>query len=449
MENQTNTLGRTVESVLARANDNLGNFDVFLTAIYDAVALIDGTVTTKNIHKHAPVLVAAAKKIAELADTLKSNSYNELRWTLTNLAINYLLLVAESLERKHKVAEAKDLVEGLVYEYTRRLADWNEEFAPDRRILGRLAWNEHSAPNLNCNREAAVERITKFHKEREKLVRKIERNIEHSEYLRRQMETLIGSGERLFEMDMGADILRLRAETPYSFKTMRRWVLAAEQYAASIDTKDLSEANINKSARVITVHHLAEAMVKSLLAYCYVEYWKTGPGYRNFEVLGHNAIGYAEAVNEDNWDFFAPLATCKVHEKLDEESARALRLLNKYADTALAYAMCLDAQMRVLPQRQQPPQFKHVRVPKPQQAELLTPAEIPTIGDFCESLKTQAEARDFHVSRTGDDKREDAWYFKRSRAPRTYPKQRLIGFDRLRGGNSQKGKKRSTTQAVA
>lgn len=449
MENQTNTLGRTVESVLARATDSLGNFDVFLTAIYDAVKLIDGAVTTKNAHKHAPLLVATAQKIAELADTLKSHSYNELRWTLTNLSINYLMVVVEALERKNKQAEAKALVEGLVYELSTRITKWDEEFAPERRILGRLGWQEHSAPKLTCNREAAVERIHTFHEARAILVRKIERNIAHSEYLRREMQSLIDSGQRMFEMDMGGDILRLRAETPYSFKTMKRWVLAAERYAASIDTKDLSEANINKSARVINVHHLAEAMVKSLLAYCYVEYWKSGPGYRNFEVLGHNALGYAEAVYEDNWDFFAPLATCKAHEKLDEESARDLRLLNKYADAALGYAMCLDVQMRVLPQRQQPPQFKHVRVAKPEQPEELKPAEIPSIGAFCESLKTQAEAREFHIGTTGDNKREDAWLgIGRSRGPRIYPKQRLIGFDRLRGGSSHKGKKRRTKPAA-
>lgn len=443
MDNTTNTLGRTVESVLARAQASLGNFDTFLTAIYDAVALIDASLTADNVIEHAPVLVATAKKIAELADTLKSNSYNELRWTLTNLAINYLMLVVEALENsttQGKGDEAKALAEGLVYEYTARLTRWDEEFPPCARILGRLAWSGYTAPKLVADRESAAERTTKFHEARQKLVRKIERNLEHSEYLRREMQSLIDSCERLFEIDMGDDIVRLRAETPYSIRSARSWVLAAQKFAEGIDKNDLSEGNINKSARAITAHHLAEAQVKSLLAYCYVEYWKSGPGYRNFEVLGHNALAYAEAVYEDNWDYFAPLALCKLNEKLADDVAADVRRLNKYADAALAYAMCLDAQMRILPERQQPPVFKSVRVAKVEQE--LKPAEFPSVGAFVESLKTQADARDFHITTIGDNKREDAWLSSRGigcwKAPRIYPKQRLTGFDRVRGGNSHK-----------
>lgn len=439
MDNTSNTLGRTIESVLQRANENAGSFGPFLTAIYDAVALIDQSVKRKTIVKNAPALVAAAKGIATLADTLRSNSYNELRWTLTNISINYLMLVVEGLERAHKVDEAKALFEGVTYEYAKRLTNWDEDFVPSSRILKEFSWQTHVGPQLTCDRESARKRITEYHEARQKRVKKIERNLEHSEFLRREMQQLIASCERMFEWDMGDEIVRLRAETPYAIRTAKSWVLAAQKFAEGIDRQDVSDANIAKSARVISAHHLAEAQVKCALASAYVEYWKTGSGYRNFEVLGTNALAWAETMEEGNWDYFAPLVFCRMHEKLDEETEKEVRHMSRCADTALAYAMCLDAQMRVLPLRQQPEKFNQVRVAKDEVE--VKPAEFPTVGEWAEkTLKSQKDIRDWHVPNTGDDKREDAWLGRGKK--RNYPKQRLIGFDSLRGGSSHKSKSR-------
>lgn len=278
----------------------------------------------------------------------------------------------------------------------------------------------------------------------EKMLAEIAGNISLAKHVLSESESLRNSALHQFEISSNTHILRLRPETPYCFKTAASWLAAGKQYIGEIDHATAHQSILNRSKRAIVVANLVAARVKAALASAYVEYWKGAKAMKNYEVLAHQAMAYAEACCGDNWTYFAPLVLIRPDEPLSERSAANLRLLMDYGNASFAYATCLHAQMLVAPVRKQLPQFTPVEVERTDGEDaVIEPAAFPPVRAYNieQPGVSQEEIASQHGLFTGWDLREDAW-LRIGQSSHIYPKQRLVGFARNRSGKSHKRSKK-------
>ncbi len=123
------------------------------------------------------------------------------------------------------------------------------------------------------------------------------------------------------------------------------WTATGRKYIEEFDQPESTETAVNRSKRVVYICHLALARVKACLAHLYVDHWKGAKGLRQFEVLGEQAIAYAQMINGYNWLYYSPLVLIRPEEPLCHEAKQYVAKLLGYGDAALAYALCLHTQM--------------------------------------------------------------------------------------------------------
>lgn len=248
------------------------------------------------------------------------------------------------------------------------------------------------------------------------------------------IETAIRRAAMLFTVELMRGHLKLRdAVEPLSMRQARGTILACGSYAEAM-TADGADGEINVSKRKVQVARLFHSYALACVAEAYVDYWRDEPGYKNFQVLGHQALAYAGAVKGDNWEFFAPPLFFRPHEPLLAESESNLNYLERYAQAALGFAQALHGQMMVLPKRERRVPFEPVLLTD-EEKQQMTPIFITVkIADAeLQERFTQERLLELHREDTRD------WLMRESAYGRpvhrsTNPMQRMAGFTRKRGG---------------
>lgn len=257
-------------------------------------------------------------------------------------------------------------------------------------------------------------------------------NIKDAETVLDDAAQLVRITRVLFELELGDEVIRYRPELPGEFKEADSMILFGRNRITTTSIDD-SPVSANRTRRLWLMAELIRAYVRAKMADVYVEYWRESKGLKHFGVLAHQATAFALAVHFDNWDYFAPLVFVAEDEPITDENKQHLCWLVDHGQAALAYALCLNAQMNVLPGRMHK-KYAQVRGPKPVENQL-EPAKWPELTSWARG--TQNEIATAHISAVGDDKREQSWYFNRKH-PGVHPKMRLTGFARTRGGGSKR-----------
>jgi hypothetical protein len=168
-----------------------------------------------------------------------------------------------------------------------------------------------------------------------------------------------------------------------------------------------------------------------------VEYFKDAEALPAFEVLAYQALAYASTVLGDNWLYYAPLVMICPEEPTTKEVENAIMHLSQRGNAALAYALCLKAQIETEPVRKQPPAFAPYDLEKTEEKQIEPITWPPCRARYSGLLdRTQSEIAGSHMEETAD-------CFRRSwDRPGTYliPKERLVGFARGRGGQAHRKK---------
>lgn len=444
---QDQQFARLVSALLERVNAFAGDqINPTLTSAFDALQLIDGKVTRKNLKRHRSTLLCAAASMVKFADAFKSSSYDPLRHVLHSNAINLVMVVVESLEAEGD-KKAADALFRTAYDYAKLMKSWNEDFPAESLILGSLGFNEHKAPvKLVADVAETRRRLVAYHGVIKENLSRIDANLGSCEHILRGIISKRDSVLHLFEMDLGDHILYFRPGKPYCFGTAASWIATLRQHIDGIDREKADEATVNRSRRAILVAQMVEGYVKATLAHAYVEYWRSYEGYESFSVLGHQALAYAEACRGNNFTYFGPLALIRQEEPITERSEGHIRMLIGYGEAALAYAEALHCQMRLVPTASRAVKaivpVKVAKTEKNAEPEA-KPERFPSINSYVNlETSTQEEIASSHCLATGEDMREDAAYG-RGRRDIVNPKQRIVGFDRGRGGRNSKKKRRS------
>jgi hypothetical protein len=416
------------------AHEAIPDISGALASIYQIVQVLDQEVSAETIPEHTAAFTTAGNAIFAFAGTFHSPSYDELRWTLTNLAINYLMLVLENQEG----TDSHDLL-ALAYGYSTELRRWDESCPPSHRILGRLAWQNFTAPKHLCNVETARQKLEVVRKKQEKLKSKIDLNLSLADSKLSSLDMSIFQLQLLFEMDLGEEILWRRPDLKNapSLDSARAWLATGKKHREEFDRQNINEATVNCSARVLTVCDLVEIQVKSALARGYVAYWEGCAAFKNFAVLAEQALAYAQQATGNNWDFYVPPALVRPEEPLLEAVDKEVSMLSNFAEASLSYALCLNAQMNVQPKRSLYPPMEPVRIAASERLPVIA-RELPEVIGSALSLPSQKAIGDYHRYFMGEELKENA----RNRLV-LCPKKRLVGFEGQRGRGNKKRRRQA------
>lgn len=241
-----------------------------------------------------------------------------------------------------------------------------------------------------------------------------------------------------FELpDFKDSVWRLRPTTPVSLHRAGAIIAAGHDYISAIprDASDLT--TVAASARAMDVASLIAARAKAFVAQAYIQLWQEAKAYVQYGVLGHQAEAYAQYAHE-NWELDAPGVLLRPNEPLCEKSREYLSHFCRLADCAHSYALCLHNQMRLVPRHHGLPAFEPVKAPSvdPGIAPEVLPQVSPYHGD--ENLNQEAIVSRHRINLC-EDRREVSHFCSNFRNRRLYPKQRLVGFDRARGGRGKSG----------
>lgn len=295
-------------------------------------------------------------------------------------------------------------------------------------VLGCVAyinWNKF----MNTNNQASSPQLAES-----QLPRAISVNIDAASTLITEAEVLTGQAQRLLSSKW-SDGKTLQ----YTAALM--WIATGRKYIEEFDQSESTEGTFNRSKRVVYICHLALARVKACLAHMYVDHWKGAKGLRQFEVLGEQAVAYAQMISGNNWLYYSPLVLIRPEEPLCQEASKDVSKLLRYGDAAFAYAICLHTQMQICSGNTQdavgepelhPNRFEEWPVNATTWLPLAANSQI-------NPLATQEEIINDHIYQTGQDFRENRWLgMDTSYEGRIYPKSRLVGFVQNRGGKSHK-----------
>lgn len=147
-----------VEAILRRALLHHNEVDRTMSAVYEAVALLDGVVSGDSLPYAAALLRSAGASIRNIAWSF-ANDEAEAFHFLTRLAINYLLLAQEILaaQGENKLADSL-LRQACGYAHTVPDAGCN---LPSQTLeIAPLAWKSFEQPRLLCNWRASIHRFS-------------------------------------------------------------------------------------------------------------------------------------------------------------------------------------------------------------------------------------------------------------------------------------------------
>lgn len=267
----------------------------------------------------------------------------------------------------------------------------------------------------------------------------IENNLSQARFICEEAHSAIRTAANLFFWDMGSTLLLIHGDGQCHWLDQAQSTLAAlKAYLKEpLTGETYGDEAVLRSKRKVQVAQLLEAHINASVARAYVELWQSSPGYKQYAPLGHQALAYADCVQRDNWDFFAPLVFYRPQERLFEEIEKQLRALSRYGDLALSYGCTLQAQMQVCPTRLQN-RVEPRRVPKPEGFDnRVAVMKLPQLESLLsDGTTSQQQAQEIHFSSTRDEKLRQSCYGPRPPA-QTYPLQRLVGFHRVRGGNKK------------
>lgn len=206
---------------------------------------------------------------------------------------------------------------------------------------------------------------------------------------------------------------------------------------------------LERAQRAECLARIFEARVQAAIAIDKTSFWKTFKASRHWEVLGHQAIAYAQAL-ESHWEWIVPLICHRPDRPLDERTVNDVWHIKRMGDAAENYAKCFEAQVLLSPRGdiKLPPCPPVQRLPRPDTGKLV-PATLPVILNEFGNL-TPAEVRSSFLVQWGDDAREDNWLRQRgwlSQLPdagtRLYPKMRLAGFATRGSGRGHQRRRKS------
>jgi hypothetical protein len=381
--------------------------------------------------------------------------------------------VIENRERHGAGADAVEPLLVQAHELANLLADRfvHEEFPRPERILYELAWPSYDGPCLVCDIKAARSRLTQLNSEIVGRRQEVRRHLDLARHILYDAAGKIRAClHEYFEFFIGDQLWRMR-ETPGTLKRAQEWILLAEAYCAGIDAKDSSPDNVNRAVRAWAIASLAASQTEACVAKAMVKVLSQAKGYPNFEVLGHQALAFAELVRDIQWQYCAAPLFAKPECELSSESRNGVGLLANQAAAALSYATTLKMTLRcgVRPAWQlQPIEMKLIRVSEPLEVDRdnasvldefgcracawmieddgetarpvpIVPAQVPALyvdGDL--SQLTQAEIAERHRSFIGTLRQEA-----HSLTIVEFPKQRqlkrrLVGFEDTRGRGCRK-----------
>jgi hypothetical protein len=440
----TEKFDRLVSALLALVCDfKSDNKEAAVTSAFDALQLID-SLTEEEVDQHHSLLRAAAASLNSLRQKLGSPDDSSLRAVLTNNALNLQFLVIESLERKgDKKAADKDL--NWAYEYAKMLARAPDIFPDKERILNRFCVGDHKGMEKRmADLKKASWRLVELHRNRQKWKDRIQANLFCARQIINAVIEKRNEARRLFEIDCRHHVVRLRDHTPDVFTAAERAIRYGEQQIQLIDAMVPADSVCNRSYRAIHLSMLVSAYVKASLAFAYVEYYEECEAFKDYKVLAQQARAYAEAVQDNNWTYYAPLVHIRPDEPITAEALHCVRVLIKFGEAAYAYARCLQAQMDIAPARKQPSSPGFTRVKKTD--ELLEPMIWPPVAfdDKHRPELTQAQMIELHNAAVGRDLYEGhhLGYGHRSQYQSAT---RLVGFYGSRGGKKHRKAKKATT----
>lgn len=118
------------------------------------------------------------------------------------------------------------------------------------------------------------------------------------------------------------------------------------------------------------------ALVQSAIATDRTNFWRAMGGSRNWQVLGHQALAYAQEIESYSW--LIKLICHRPDRRLDDETIADITNLRQLGSTAQAYAVCLEEQMRLLPSHKLKwPVLTPERYPRSRKSRVVV-AELPT-----------------------------------------------------------------------
>ncbi|MBS2010670.1 MAG: hypothetical protein JST01_26710 [Cyanobacteria bacterium SZAS TMP-1] len=432
---------RVVSAVLERGRvavlekaASASHSDEAVTAAFDAVALIDTMIKRRNLHHYTEVLVTAARGLVAIVDCGDRCAHAIERDILLNLAINFQMVAVESLDKQGKHDDARSLLRAACA-VAAKLSRWQHDSRPKVRVLDQLSWDNRPAPRLLCDVAVARERLSMMQEEVRTNLRAIETNLSGAQLLLDESDALLSTCKSKFELaNTDATVWRLRPTTPRALTEAQAILAAGARWIETIDRKSGDDGTVRQSTRAVAVARLVGARAKAFIAEAYVEYWQGARGLDQFGVLGHQALAYAGYVHS-NWAFDAPLMLLRPQEELCPASEDYLRRACQLADCAHAYALCLDGQMSVLPAKMQLPAFEPVKAAVAERAPYVV--ELPLIKEGPGTAHlSQLELGTMYRRETADDLREISAYTP-SRQRTIFAKQRLVGFERSRGGKKK------------
>lgn len=439
-------------------------------AVFDAARLLDGALLAEGVEPLLPLLTRLAPSFARYAE--KMRRWEGIHPTFANIALNYLMLAYErhdpaSVGARELLNEAYAVALQLVSD-----RDWSTKFPPAEHILGRLTWQEeYSGPAITCNIETARAHLMTMHKDIQGRKDRIERALSLAKHIlweshHRLHRTLSAYYEAEFD-----DVIFRQSEPPAYVAEAKQFLLMGRNWIKDLDGSDITLPNVYRCERSVYIMRMMDAQVSAVCARMIVDALKSCKAYENYEVLGYQALAYAELTQLDNWDLLAAPVTFRPEEPISKDNERRVFMFERYGACALRYAQCLEAQIACEPKDRRPqPLGTAVKLLK----ELPATTEDREVRDFitpwrgsepavwvkdaaacvarpvfvepykwdtlaCAPDWTQDEMTSHYIWCQGNDKREMHHY---AGAPkRMYPKHRLVGFQNNRGLGGRRRKR--------
>jgi hypothetical protein len=424
----TDQLNRLTCALLAPVRQHKGkDATAAITSAFDVLQIFD-RLATGDVELHTNTFMQAAGTIMHFCQDSLPYDQPEVHTALMNNSINLVMLVVEDLERRgHDEEASKHFATAVQY------ADYFLIHSPEALLTCFSIAGYTGMCKRRVNVGKVRLRMMERHAHNMETRREIGNLLKIAERVLVQAELLRDRAARFFDVDLDWRVLRLRPQTPLALEKAASAILFGRQHIITIQVLPPNEGAIGRARRAFAVSQLVLAHVQSSIALAYVEHFKGAKALDSFGVLAHQAKAYAYLTQGEDWEFFAPIAMIRPEEALTQQSLTRLNLLIQRGNAALAYALCMKAQIELEPTRKQPADVCRETTKIQVAAKPLQWPVSWAANEFDKNL-TQDEVVASHLAEKGNYRR----WTGPSNASSLTVKRRLVGFEGTRGGQTKR-----------